>query len=108
MKLRSERVRFQLSEEGQKALARLLPSQFTGLVVQEDVLGFWISTQLSKSEFANSNPHDATGKAVPVMLLKKEYIATAELDVDADTIADLIGEEPPMRVQLVPRNPRRE
>lgn len=95
MRLRGEIVLFQLSPEGQEALSGLFEFKFKALVIEEDDLGLWISTQLSSAETvqADTVTHDRPQKAIPVTLLKREYFSTAELHKDAETVADLTAAE---------------
>ena len=92
MRLRGETIRFQLSPEGQQALSGLFEFKFEALVVEEDDLGLWISPQRFPAETAPAIgvSDERLRKAISVYLLKREYFSTAELNMDAETIADLM------------------
>ena len=93
VELRGELVWFQLSPEGQQALSGLFESRFEALVVAEDDLGLWISPQRFPAETAHAEgvSDERLRKAIPVYLLKRKYFSTAELNMDADTLADLMA-----------------
>ena len=93
MRLRGETVRFQLSPEGQQALSGLFELKFEALVVAEDNLGLWISLPRFPGETAYTGgvSDERPQEAISVYLLKREYFAIAELNIDAETLANLMA-----------------
>jgi len=89
MLLAGEFVLFQLSPEGQQALAGLFPARFSAYVVHEDELGVWILTAMEAVSQTDPVETDKPGKAVPVTLLKRQYFSTAVVDIDAQTLAEM-------------------